>query len=236
MNAHSAPISRRLAAESSFDWRWPVAASIVAFQLLFVGWLVTKPGGDAVLLWFDDISVAAAPFLAGVMSLVAARRYWGSQTGVAWGFIALGLFLFAFGDGTWAVQEIALDIEVPFPSVSDIGYLGAYPSVFVGLLLMPLAPATGMRRVKLTLDVLIGMAAIAVVSWNFIIVPLLENGSGSILADAIGLAYPFADLGIVFAVLVLMARAAPGSSINCLLLLGGAPLQSQPCPTASTCI
>ena len=204
------------------DWRWPAAGAIVAFQLIFVGWLLLKPGGDSALLWFDDISVAVGAFLAGVMSLFAVRRYWGSQTGLAWAFIALGLFLFSFGDGSWAFQEIALGIEVPFPSVSDIGYLGAYPAVFLGLLLMPQAPATGMRRTKLALDVIIGMVAVTVISWNFVVSPLLTEGQGSTLADAIGVAYPLADLAIIFAILVLIARASPGSSTAYLFVLGAA--------------
>ncbi len=222
MRAYSSPIRRQLAGEVSFDWRWPLASALLAFTVLFAWWLIVKPGSDSAVRWFDDIAVAVAPFLAGVMSLVAARRHWGSQTGFAWAFIAAGLFLFTFGDASWAVQELALDIEVPFPSVSDAGYLGAYPAVFLGLLLMPQAPATGLRRAKLTLDVLIGMAAVAVISWHFVIARLLEEGSGSTLADVVGLAYPFADLGIVFAVLVLLARARPGASFLFLLPLGAA--------------
>ncbi len=222
MNAYSSPIRRQLAGELSFDWRWPVVVALLVFQVVFVDWLLLKPGGETALLWFDDIAVAAAPFVAGVMSLAAARRYWGSRTGAGWACIALGLFLFTFGDATWAVQEIVLGVEVPFPSVSDVGYLGAYLPVFLGLLMMPQAPAMGLRRAKLTLDVLIGMAAVAVVSWRFVIAPLLAEGSGSTLADAVGVAYPFLDLAIVFAVLVLVARARPGSSSLPILLLGAA--------------
>lgn len=204
------------------DWRWPAAGVVLAFHLIFVGWLLLKPGGDSALLWFDDISVAVGAFLAGAFSLLAVRRYWGSQTGLAWSFIALGLFLFSFGDGSWAFQEIALGIEVPFPSISDVGYLGAYPAVFLGLLLMPQAPARGMQRAKLTLDVLIGMVAVAVISWNFAVAPLLAEGEGSALADVIGVSYPLADLAIIFAVLVLIARATTVSSTAYLFVLGAA--------------
>ncbi len=129
---------------------------------------------------------------------------------------------FAFGDASWAVQELIMGIEVPFPSVSDVGYLAAYPTVFLGLILMPQAPATGSRRGKLTLDAFIAMASVAVVSWNFVISPLLGAGQGSTLADAVGVAYPFADLGIVFAVLILIARARSKSSTSHFLLLGAA--------------
>ena len=222
MNAYSSPIRRQLAGELSFDWRWPAAVALLVFQVLFVDWLLLKPGGETALLWFDDIAVAVAPFVAGVMSLAAARRYWGSRTGVGWGLIGVGLFLFTFGDATWAFQELAMGIEVPFPSVSDIGYLGGYLPVFLGLLLMPQAPATGLRRTKLTLDILIGITAVGLISWHTVIAPLLAEGSGSHLADAVSVAYPFLDLAIVFAVLILVARARPGASSLPILLLGAA--------------
>lgn len=235
MNVYSSSIARRLAAEAPFDWRWPVVASILVFQLLFVGWLVIKPGGEALLMWFDDISVAAAPLLAGVMSLVAARRYRGSKAGAAWAFIALGLFLFTFGDATWAIQELALGSEVPFPSVSDIGYLGAYPLVFVGLLLMPLAPATGRRRMKLTLDVLIGLAAIAVLSWNFIIAPFWRRVLAPLWPTPLAWLTPlptWESCSPSWSWWREQGRARP-STVCCSWAL---PSQLRPSPIASTCI
>jgi hypothetical protein len=222
MTGYSAAIQARLRGEIRHDWRWLAVAGVAAFQSVFVLWLVFKPGGDSALTNFDDISVAAGSFVAGVACLAVLRRHWGSQSGLAWGLIALGMFLFAFGDGSWAFQEIRLNEDVPFPSISDVGYLGAYVPIFLGLLLMPQAPASGGRRLKLTLDVLVGLVAVAVVSFDFIIQPMLEESQGSTLADAVGVAYPFCDLAIVFAVLVLVVRATPGRATGSLLLLGAA--------------
>lgn len=201
------------------DWRFTAFASLVAFQLVFAWWLLVNPAGDSVLLWVDDLSTAAAPLIAGVICLAVARRYSGSRNGLAWALIAAGLFLSAFGEGSWAFQEIVLNKEVPFPSVSDVGYLGAYVPIFFGLLLMPQAPANGLRRAKIGLDVMIGIGAIGLVSWNFVISPLVQDTSGSLLSDSISIAYPILDLAIIFAVLLLLARATRGDAIMPLLLI-----------------
>lgn len=221
MDGYSSLFRRPSLDAAGFDWRWPLASVVLALQLLFVVWLMVKPGGEEALLWFDDISLAILAMAAALASTFVARRYWGSRSGVAWSLIAAGLVMAAFGETAWDVQELGMGIEAPFPSVADIGYLGIYPPVFLGLLLMPQAPAAGLRRIKLTLDVLISISAVAVISWYFVISRLLMETSGSTLADAIGVAYPFADLGIVFAILVLMARGGRTPSATPLTLLAG---------------
>ena len=200
------------------DWRW-LAPALVGFDLLFVGWLVAKPGGDEALIWFDDITLVVAPSLAAFMAAVVAARNWHSRTGYAWALIALGLFMVATGELAWGVQELGMHREVPFPSVADVGYLGIYPPVFLGLLLMPHAPVSGLKRVRLTMDTLIAMTAIAIISWHLILADLISQSTDNVLAKSVSVAYPFADLGIVFAVLVLIGRSGrvrSGAVMSCL--------------------
>ena len=110
--------------------------------------------------------------------------------------------------------------EVPFPSVADIGYLGLYPLVFLGVLLMPQAPLKISQRIRLSIDLLMGIGALALVSWQLVLREPLADGGLSSLADTIGLAYPFSDLLIAFAVLALILRGGRGLSTVSLLLLG----------------
>jgi hypothetical protein len=67
-----------------------------------------------------------------------------------------------------------------------------------------------MSRLKLGLDALVVTLALAVLSW-FLIIDKLLNGSGEPLqAQALGVFYPFADIAVVFAAFVLVARAGGG--------------------------
>ncbi len=203
------------------DWEWSVVETLAAFNFLFAVWLIVKPGGDEALVWFDDIALALAPSFAACMAAIVAARNWGTQTGYAWGLIALGLFMIAAGEVAWGIQELGMGGEVPFPSAADVGYLGIYPPVFLGLLLMPHAPISGLMRVRIALDTLIAIAAIAIVSWHLILADLFSESTENALAKGVSLAYPLADLGILFAALVLIGRSGRVTSGLAMVCLAG---------------
>ena len=203
------------------DWEWSVVQALAAFNFLFAVWLVVKPGGDEALVWFDDIALALAPSFAACMAALVAARNWGTQTGYAWALISFGLFMIATGEVAWGIQELGMGGEVPFPSAADVGYLGIYPPVFLGLLLMPHAPVSGLMRVRIVLDTLIAIAAIGLTSWHLILADLFSESTQNALAKSISLAYPFADLGILFAALVLIGRSGRVTSGLATVCLAG---------------
>ncbi len=199
---------------------WLVALTVVvSWALVFLLVLAVRPGGAAGVMWFDDVALLLTALAAAAVAALAARRAWGSRRGLAWAFIATGLLMNAFGEAAWAVQELALGKEDVFPSVADAGYLGLYLPVFVGLLLMPQAPATGLRRLKMTFDVLIGLGAVAAVSSVLVVDSVLRDSGATVLERGIGLAYPLADIGVVFAVLVLLVRAGRSAGAGSLVFL-----------------
>ena len=223
MSPAGAPVAeKRTATRSPRAWVWLTASALLAFQVLYVCWTIAKPGGDEALLWFSDTAYLIPPAAATILLFLAARRSVDRQTRLAWGLLAGCIFLWTVGETIWSVYEIGLDKEVPFPSVADVAYLAAYPLAFAGLLLFPRAPATGLPRLKLTLDSLIAMVVIATFSCYFVIGELIASSSGeSLLANAVNVAYPMADLGLVFAVLVLMAQPGPRYLNLPLALLAG---------------
>jgi hypothetical protein len=203
------------------DWAWSLVEALAAFNFLFAAWLIAKPGGDQALVWFDDIVLALAPSLAACMAAIVAAWNWGTRTGYAWALVSFGLFMIATGEIAWAIQELGMGGEVPFPSAADVGYLGIYPPVFLGLLLMPHAPVSGLKRVRIALDTLIAITAIALTSWHLVLSDLLSESTDNALAKGISLAYPFADLGIVFAALVLIGRSGRATSGLAMACLAG---------------
>jgi hypothetical protein len=84
---------------------------------------------------------------------------------------------------------------------------------------LPQAPVTGLRRVKLTLDVLVAIGAVGLISWHLVIGPFLSENGASTPADIISVAYPLSDLAIIFAVLTLIARGGRNMSAAGLGLL-----------------
>jgi hypothetical protein len=212
---------QRVFGPESSDWDWFLIEALAAFNFLFAAWIIVKPGGDQVLVWFDDIALALAPSFAACLAAAVAARNWRTRTGYAWALISFGLFMIAAGEVAWGIQELGMDGEVPFPSVADVGYLGIYPPVFLGMLLMPHAPVSGLKRARIALDTLIAIAAVALISWHLILADLISESSENILAKSVGLAYPFADLGIVFAALVLIGRCSHATSSLAMACLAG---------------
>jgi hypothetical protein len=131
------------------------------------------------------------------------------------------MIVMTFGEVTWGVQELALHQEVATPAVADIGYLAFYPIVLFGLFSMPQAPVSGIRRLKLGLDIAIGVGALALVSSHFVIAAILRDGTGSWQSQAISVTYPIGDVALVFATVVLAARGRNHASVGMMVLAAG---------------
>ena len=199
---------RQSALGAGGDWRPAAAGAVVAIQGAHLLWTLAPPMEGAARHWVANLFIDSSVVFALALVLVVARRYRGSRLGLAWTLIAIGLALNVFAEVSWSVQEMAIgDAEVPFPSISDIGYVGAYLPTLLGLLLMPQAPFSPMSRAKLGLDSLIVTSALAVLSWALIVGKILGRTGESAQAEAVSVFYPLADIAVIFAAFVLVVRA-----------------------------
>ena len=195
--------------------------AVVVILAVHVLWTLMPPLDGAAAHWaanvFTDTSVAVAL----VFVTLVALRYRGSRLGTAWTLLAVGLAFSLFAEVSWSAQEMLIDEDVPFPSMSDIGYVGAYFPLLLGLLLMPQAPASRASKVKLALDALIVTFALAVLSWLLIVEKILSSSGEPFGAKAVSVFYPFADLAVVFAAFVLVARSGRRFALSFGLLAAG---------------
>ena len=180
---------------------------VLSMPVVFIAGLVAIPGDGSALRWFDDSLLFIAASVAAIATLAAALRYRGTSAGLAWTLIGVGMVSMAFGEGAWGVQEQVLGQDVNSPAIADIGYLGFYVPVFLGLLAMPQAPVTGLRRVRLMMDLAIPVGAISLLSFHLLISDLVRHGSCT-TGSAINVAYPLLDLAVVVAAIVLVARGS----------------------------
>src|SRR3990167_2539072 len=81
----------------------------------------------------------------GVIGIEASKRWGGihSLMGKAILFLALGLLAAEFGQIVFSYYNIILHIEIPYPSVADIGFFGNIPLYTTGIFL--LAKASGIQ-------------------------------------------------------------------------------------------
>ena len=109
-----------------------------------------------------------------------------------WYGMAIGWLLFAAGDTIYWVQSSLLGRDA-FPSIADAFYLSSYPLLAVGLLGLVRARRPGKDRPGL-LDALVLSTGAAMLSWVFLMEPYVRASDLDVLARAVSLAYPVADL------------------------------------------
>src|SRR3954447_8984467 len=120
----------------------------------------------------------------------------------AWLWIAAGILAWTFGDlyYTLALQDRATQ---PFPSFADVGYLGFYPPVFVGVALLVRSSVIEFGGV-VWLDGLIAGFTVCSLATALVLGPVWRSSTGSFAAVATNLAYPAGDallLALIFCVL-----------------------------------
>ena len=119
--------------------------------------------------------------------------------GAGWVWIGAGIFAWTFGDiyYTIALQSLA---SQPFPSFADLGYLGFYVPVFVGLGLLVRSSVVDFRGF-VWVDGLIAGFTVCALATGLVLGPVWHSSTGSFAAIATNLAYPAGDallLALVF--------------------------------------
>lgn len=120
---------------------------IAYYLLLFAWWIFIFVSGskDGFQNNLFGALYAVIPVVGGIYGLIVARRWggWSSVIGRGISFLSLGLLAFAFGQFAWSYYNMVLKVEVPYPSVADIGYVSTIPLYFLGMFLF--AKAAGAK-------------------------------------------------------------------------------------------
>ncbi|MEY2426917.1 MAG: hypothetical protein QOI61_2489 [Actinomycetota bacterium] len=177
-------------------------AVCIGFCLLFAAWIAFTWGGTHVTTWVDDAATALAALTAAGLSLRASRRR--PQHRAFFGLLGLSLACWALGEVIWAFYEVVLQVEVPFPSIADLGYLSAIPLAVAAMALYPTTEhSRATTRIRSVLDALIIATSVLFVSWAFVLAPALHEGGASVFETFVSLAYPVGD--VVIASVAIMA-------------------------------
>ena len=174
---------------------------------LVVGLLASLMGAYAAMaalgLYTDGIgSVIDVPlytaleFSAAIFCL--ARAFVPGVERAPWLAIGAGIASFAIGDFYFSFF-LADDATIPYPSVSDAGYLGLYPLVYLGLGLL-LRGRTLQANRSFWLDGTIAGLAVAAIGAALVFGTIVDTTGGASLTVMTNLAYPLGDLGLLVVV------------------------------------
>jgi hypothetical protein len=121
----------------------------------------------------------------------------------------------------WTYYDLVRGVQVPFPSFADVGFLAAVPLAVAGLLLFPSTPRRAADRVQGILDGCIIAGSMLFASWVTVLGPLYRAHHGSVLKQALSLAYPASDVVMVSLVIILFARAGKLGRGSLVLVMAG---------------
>src|SRR5256714_3360119 len=190
------------------------------FSLFFAAWLQFQWGGGEVTQRFDNLGETLAALIAAAVCGIAAWRHQ-QRTRIAWALIGASALFWGVGQAIWSYYELVAGQQVPFPSFADLGFLGAVPLAVVGVLFFPWVPTRATSLLRTILDAILTAGSLFIISWATVLGTVYRTGSGGLIAQLIGLAYPAGDIVIGTIVLILASRAPKENRLPFILLAGG---------------
>jgi diguanylate cyclase (GGDEF)-like protein len=187
--------------------------------LAFLAFLLARPVGDGAVKLVANLAQLLAPVVAAASCARAAVSGSG-RTRRAWALLAASAGSWAVGQATWVWYEHLLRRELPFPSLADLGYLAAIPLAAAAMLAFPGRAERATIAVRSLLDGAVIASSLLYSSWALVLGPVFRAGEGSVLEQAIALAYPLGDVVLVTFVLVVVARIRVGGAPVLLLAAG----------------
>jgi signal transduction histidine kinase len=190
----------------------PATWAFLGAGLLAIGIYFLLPAhGDAQSVFFVVVGFASvvAIYVGSIRNLPRGER-------LAWQLFALGLLGQVAGDAIFAVYEVSLDREPPSPSIADAFYLGGYPLLALGVLLI-LKKLGGQTSRAAILDTLVIFNGVALVQWVFFIDPYNYQRFGTEFARLVAMAYPAVDVLLLVALAQLLV--GPGGRTRAYRLL-----------------
>ncbi|GAA3190716.1 GGDEF domain-containing protein [Dactylosporangium siamense] len=135
-----------------------------------------------------------------------------------WYCVAAGLGMWSTGDFVFAYLYYVRGEEA-FPSYADAFYLAAIPVLATGVFILIKGRVSGRDRAGLQ-DALIISTGLALLTWTFMMRPIAEDHSISVLARLVSLGAPAGDLLLISMLLRLLASPG-GRSASYRFLIGG---------------
>jgi hypothetical protein len=186
---------------------------------VFLLWMIAAIGGARLTDGVDDVGELVAALMAAGACLFAAAHV--PSHPARWVFLGASAFAWAAGEAAWTYYDLIRDVQVPFPSLADVGFLAAVPLAVAGLLLFPSTPQRASDRVLGILDGCIIAGSMLFASWVTVLGPLFSQHQGSALKQTLSLAYPASDVIMVSLVIILFARAGTQGRGSLVLVMAG---------------
>lgn len=188
-------------------WLW---YTVIGLALIAVSHTILPTAGDTLIYDFFCLSATLAVFWRGRDPRTAGRH--------VWHLLALAMGLLTIGNVAWTIDEVVRDIAIPFPSLADAIFLGAFPIAAAALVMLSRQRGRGSDRGTMLDAAIVGLG-FGVASWFCLFDPYLKDANYPLLERLVSAAYPGLEILVVGALAFLVL--APGERTPAFLLLVG---------------
>src|SRR5919112_1267918 len=195
-------------------------ALVLLFNGLLLSWALFEPVGNRASAIVVNVAGFVGPLLVlplcfgGLLALLWRRGAspTDNQPTVMTGqrlapvLLGMGVLWYVLGQMYFTFYDLVLQQIPPFPSIADVGYLMEYPFFLLGILLLPARPIPVASRARIALDGLMAVTAALTFSWYFVLGPVIQQGTETVLAKVVSAAYPLADIVLIACLIILALR------------------------------
>lgn len=220
MDAH-----RKQLASSYIPWR--LLACLFLVSLPIAAFYLTRPVDFVLFNWIINSITILYPVVLALLCWRGSFKLWrstGPAASTARRFcpLLLGMVLWCFvlAEIAWLYGTVTLGPSSAFPAMEHLIFLGMYPFFLGAFLLLPSQDISMFTRLRIFLDSLLVMTAIATLFYYFILAPVLARSTGTALEKITLSFYPGADLVLMFFLLQMALRAGETLLRPALIMLG----------------
>ena len=151
----------------------------------------------------SDIFSLFGVFIASICLYHVYKKTMGDER-IFWFLLFLSCLSYFIAEVNWDYYELILKVNAPFPGLPDVFYILQPIFILLSILYLKLKTENVFIGVRLFLDILITMDVAAALSWYYLIQPIFAQEHITFLFKAVSVAYPIADLGLLFGILSLI--------------------------------
>ena len=168
----------------------------------------------------DDLGEALAALVAAAACVYAA---WSTEGRIrlGWTLLAISAFSWGCGEVVWSVFEVGLQVAVPYPGWSDVGFLLAVPFAFAGIRAFWREPRGTSTRWRVWLDAVVIGSSLLYAAWVLGLSVVWSDTDDPIVEHLLDLAYPVGDILVGTVLILALRRATRRRAGRMLLLLAG---------------
>lgn len=173
-------------------------------MFIFWGGMYSSGLKDLQINKFWGVGINFIPLFGGIFGLLTARHWGGfkSAVGKAISYLSLGLLSWSAGNWIWSYYNFVEEINVPYPSLSDIGYIAAIPLWMIGMFYLSKATGVKYGLKKKIGQLYLGILPIITLIISYYLLVVIARGGeitagGDLLKVLFDFAYPVGDVIII---------------------------------------